>query len=294
MRKNRNKAFGNNVFYRIKTITVLCLIFTLTAFTFGGCASRINNVSADDEEKDVIKVGCDTYPPFSYVDVDGNLTGIDIDLATEAFERMGYEPEFNIIKWEEKKDLLEKGEIDCIWSSFTIDGREDEYKWAGPYMLSHQVVAVNTSSDIYTLQDLEGKTIAVQSTTKPEDIIREHDSRLPEFRKVISVPKRDLIFILLSKGYADALAAHDTSIDEFMEGSGLKFRILEEPLQTVGLGAAFSNNDDRGIAEELSKTLYDMRDDGTTEQIIGKYLSDPQRYLDTADQSEGAGDRDGE
>ena len=34
-------------------------------------------------------------------------------------------------------------------------------------------------------------------------------------KKVISVQKRDLIFILLSKGYVDALAAHDTSVDQF-------------------------------------------------------------------------------
>ena len=42
--------------------------------------------------------------------------------------RMGYEPEFTIINWEEKKDLLHNGDIDCVWSSFTMDGREDEYR----------------------------------------------------------------------------------------------------------------------------------------------------------------------
>ena len=33
------------------------------------------------------------------------------------------------------------------------------------YIASRQVVAVNESSDIYTLQDLAGKNLAVQSTT---------------------------------------------------------------------------------------------------------------------------------
>ncbi len=103
-------------------------------------------------------------------------------------------------------------------------------------MESHQVVAVNVDSNIYTLAELEGKTIAVQPTTKPEDIIRSHDGTLPELRKVISVQKRDLIFILLSKGYVDALAAHDTSIQEFMQETGLGFRILEEALLTARLG----------------------------------------------------------
>ena len=49
--------------------------------------------------------------------------------------------------------------------------REKDYNWAGPYMKGKQVVAVNVDSDIQTLQDLKGKTIVVQNTTKPEEII---------------------------------------------------------------------------------------------------------------------------
>lgn len=56
--------------------------------------------------------------------------------------RMGYRAEFTIIDWERKTQLLETGDIDCVWGSFTINGREDDYRWAGPYMASRQVVAV--------------------------------------------------------------------------------------------------------------------------------------------------------
>lgn len=262
-----------------KFLSVSCGV-CLLASLLSGCGTSSTDTSQETSELPVITIGCDTYSPFSYLDVDGNLTGIDVELADEAFGRMGYQPEFHIINWEEKKDLVDTGAIDCIWSSFTIDGRETEYNWAGPYMQSHQVVAVNPDSDIHTLSDLKDKTIAVQSTTKPEDIIRSHDGTLPELKKVISVQKRDLIFILTSKGYVDALAAHDTSVEQFMSESGLNFRILDEPLLTVGLGVAFSVNDTRGINKELSKTLDEMREDGTTRKIIGKYLSDPDRYLD--------------
>lgn len=158
--------------------------------------------------------------------------------------------------------------------------REEEYNWAGPYMRSKQVVAVNEDSDIRTLQDLEGKIVAVQSTTKPEDMIRSHDGTVPQLRKVISVQKRDLIFILLSKGYVDALAAHDTSVDQFMSDTGIKFRILEEPLQSVDLGVAFDKDDDRDLSGQLTKVLAEMQEDGTTEQIIGKYLENAERYLE--------------
>lgn len=261
-----------------KWVTGLLLLLLIIAL--GGCGRHEKSVQETTSKLPVLTVGCDDYPPFSYADVDGTLTGIDVDLAKEAFSRMGYESEFKLINWEEKKELLEKGEIDCIWSSFTMDGRAEEYNWAGPYMRSHQVVAVNEDSDIQTLQDLEDKVIAVQSTTKPEDIIRSGDGTFPELRKVISVQKRDLIFILLSKGYVDALAAHDISVDQFTADTGLKFRILKEPLMTVGLGVAFDKNDTRGLDTELDAELVQMKQDGTMEDIIGRYLSDPKNYLE--------------
>lgn len=258
----------------------IVIVFGLIISILCGCGADKENKQESLGDLPTVTVGCDNYSPFSFMDANGNMTGIDVELAREAFSRMGYASEFVFINWEDKKNLLAKGSIDCIWSSFTMTDREDEYHWAGPYMRSHQVVAVNEDSDIQTLEDLEGKVMAVQSTTKPEDIIRSHDGTLPELRKVISVQKRDLIFILLSKGYVDALAAHDTSVDQFMEDSGLKFRILEEPLQTVDLGVAFDKADTRGLNIQLTDTLKEMQKDGTVKQIISKYLLNADSYLE--------------
>lgn len=260
-----------------KKMTGVGMLLLLTGMLLCGCGAG-EEEKTESEELPKLVVGCDNYSPFSYADADGDMTGIDVELAREAFSRMGYAPQFEFINWEDKKDLLADGTIDCIWSSFTMTGREDEYCWAGPYMRSRQVVAVNEDSDIYTLQDLEDKVIAVQNTTKPEDIIRS-DGTLPNLRKVISVQKRDLIFILLSKGYVDALAAHDTSVDQFMEDTGLRYRILEEPLQSVELGVAFDRNDTRGLHTQLTEVLHEMQADGTTERIIGKYLQNAESYL---------------
>lgn len=160
-----------------------------------------------------------------------------------------------------------------------MDGREEKYAWAGPYIRSKQVIVVNADSDIYTLQDLEGKLIAVQSTTKPEDILRAHGDGIPDYKKMISVNKRDLIFTMLGKGYVDAAAAHVTVVEQFMKDCDLKFRILDELLQNVGLGMAF-RLDDGELASALDSKLQEMKTDGTTVQIIGRYLSDPEQYLE--------------
>ncbi|MBU5479743.1 transporter substrate-binding domain-containing protein [Blautia sp. MSJ-19] len=254
----------------------------LTAAT--GCAKQTENTTNDSRELQEIIVGSDDYPPFNYADENGNPTGIDVNLATEAFKRIGYEAVFTRINWEDKKKLVESGDIDCIWGSFTINGRENEYKWAGPYMISHQVVAVEKDSDIYTFGDLEGKRIAVQSTTKPEEIFASHsDSRIPKFSEVFSLQNRELIYPFLSKGYVDAVAAHETAILQYMKDYDLEYRILEEPLLTVGLGVAFSKNDDRGIEKELTETFKEMRADGSAEKIIGKYLDHAETYLEVED-----------
>ena len=204
-----------------------------------------------------------------------------MDLAKESFGRLGYAVSFVGIDWEEKKKLVEDGDIDCIWGCFSIDGREDEYNWTEPYMISRQVVAVNRSSDIYRLSDLEGRTIAVQSTTKPESIFLERtDSRIPLVREVYSLEDRELLYTSLGKGYVDAIAAHETAIRQYMKDYDADYRILDESILTTGIGVAFAKNDTRGLSEQLSRVFEEMRADGTTRTIIGRYLSDPDKYLE--------------
>ena len=196
---------------------------------------------------------------------------------------MGYRAEFTLIDWEEKTQLVDSGAIDCIWGSFSINGREADYRWSDPYMVSRQVVAVPEDSDITCLADLAGKRVAVQSTTKPEGIFLAHtDPRIPAVGEVFSLQNREVMYPMLSKGYVDALAAHETAILQYMADYDLHYRILDEPLLTVGLGVAFSKNDDRGLERQLSQTFAEMRADGTMEKILGRYLNDPQRFLEVS------------
>ena len=251
------------------------------ALALGSCGGQTETEGVAHSDLPVILVGSDNYPPFHYEDANGQPTGIDVDLAKEAFRRMGYQAMFVTIDWEDKKDLVERGEIDCIWGSFSIDGREDQYLWTEPYLYSRQVVAVRQDSDIQTLADLAGKRVAVQSTTKPEEIFLTHtDPRIPRVAEVFSLQDRELIYPYLSKGYADALAAHETAILQCMSDYSLDYRILDEPLLTVGLGVAFARTDQRGLDKELSRTFEEMRADGSLEQIVGRYLDEPQRLLE--------------
>ena len=252
----------------------------LAAGLLTGCGNPTDHGGATAKETK-ITVGCDDFAPFSYVDGDGNMTGIDVKLGEEAFRRMGYQAVFTTIDWEQKRTLVDNGEIDCIWGCFSMDGREQDYQWAGPYMVSRQIIAVNAKSDIYAMDDLNGKTIAVQSTGKPEEIfLQSGQADIPQFEDIISLEDRSVQYAALDCGYVDAIAAHETAILQYMTDYGADFRILDEPLLITGIGAAFSIDDDRGLAQELMDTFAQMRQDGTMQEIVGRYLEHPETYLE--------------
>ena len=162
-----------------------------------------------------------------------------------------------------------------------MDGREEVYRWAGPYMVSRQVAAVDAHSSIRTLSDLAGKTIAVQSTGKPEEIfLSGSDPRIPQTVEVFSIENRSVQYAMLACGYVDGIAAHETGILQYMKDNAVDFRILEEPLLVTGLGIAFAKNDTRGLDSQLTDTLAQMRADGTLERIIGRYLENASQYLE--------------
>ena len=253
----------------------------LAASTALGGLTACGGTDAKNSGLPQILIGSDTYPPYIYLNNDGTPTGIDVEIATEAFRRMGYAARFEVIDWEQKTALVESGAIDCIWGCFSMQGRETLYRWAGPYMVSRQVVAVNADSSIQSLSDLAGKTVMVQSTTKPESIfLSGSDPRIPQTVEVFSIEDRNVQYAMLACGYVDAIAAHETAILQYMKDNNAVFRILEEPLLVTGLGVAFAKNDSRGLDHQLNDTFAQMREDGTLERIVGKYLEHASQYLE--------------
>ena len=253
----------------------------LAASTALGGLTACGGTDAKNSDLPQILIGSDTYPPYIYLNNDGTPAGIDVEIATEAFRRMGYAARFEVIDWEQKTALVESGAIDCIWGCFSMQGRETLYRWAGPYMVSRQVVAVNADSSIQSLSDLAGKTVMVQSTSKPEGIfLSGSDPRILQTVEVFSIEDRSVQYAMLACGYVDAIAAHETAILQYMKDNNAVFRILEEPLLVTGLGVAFAKNDSRGLDHQLNDTFAQMREDGTLERIVGKYLDHASQYLE--------------
>ena len=126
-------------------------------FLLTGC-SAVQKETESAKELPQLRIGSAVSAPYFYRGEDGAYTGVDFEIAKEACRRIGYEPVFTEIQWEDKGDLVQDGTVDCIWSCFAMDDRMEQYQWAGPYLKSAVVVVVAADSDIETLSDLEGRT----------------------------------------------------------------------------------------------------------------------------------------
>ena len=108
----------------------------------------------------------------------------------------------------------------------------------------------------------------------------DENGKIPKVKQVYSMENRELIYTSLSRGYVDAIAAHEISIRQYMSDFEAKYRILDEDILETGIGVAFAKNDQRGIEKELSKTLKAMVKDGSAKKILQKYVPDAEKYLE--------------
>ena len=66
-----------------KRVLTSILLVGILACTLTGCSDT--DSTKKETEKPVITLGSDSYPPYNYLNEDGVPTGIDVELATEAF-----------------------------------------------------------------------------------------------------------------------------------------------------------------------------------------------------------------
>lgn len=263
-----------------KTCEYILVLMMVCILLLTGCSE-----SNDTDEDNMIKaeessgissaslvIGSDNYEPYNYIDESGENVGIDVDIAKEACRRLGITPVFKQITWDRKDSFLDSNEIDCLWGSFTMSGRTDDYRWAGPYMYSRQVVVARKDRGINSFADLKGKRIAVQSTSKPEHIILSgEDDRIHGVSAVYSMSTMSELYASLRKGYIDAAAGHEVAIKRFVDTNPQQFIILDETLYKSELGVAFKKGRCDDIPDILNDILKQMIDDGTIKKIAESY-----------------------
>lgn len=275
-KKTGSTGKGKKQFFKYyKKQLIFCILIVVISL-FCGCGSK---QTSNANLKKII-VGVDDFEPYTYLDVNGTYTGVDVEIATRVFHKLGYEPEFKIIKWSEKNNYLADGTIDCIWSCYSMNGRENDYQWAGPYMYSRQVIAVRSDSNIENFADLTEKSVGVQATTRAAELfLHQMDSELPEVKQVNCFASTEDMFAAIRKGYVDAIAGHEALLNELIRNSDGKYRLLEESPNISKIGVAFQKGTHEELTKEMNELIKQMSEDGTMESIVEKYGLDGDKVI---------------
>lgn len=275
----------------------LIALLAVTAMTLGmlsGCGSKTQETTteetaeteettaADDtadtqetasaDERTTFTVGFDAeFPPYGYMDENGDYTGFDLELAQEVCDRRGWELVKQPIDWDSKDMELSSGSIDCIWNGFTMNGREDAYTFSVPYVDNSQVFVVKADAGIATFDDLAGKIVGVQKDSSALAALESDAAELAAtFAELNQYADYNTGFMDLEAGAIDALAIDIGVANYQIESRGDGFVIMDEKLATEQYGIGFLLGNDE-LKDQVETTLLEMVDDGTFMEIAEKY-----------------------
>ena len=218
-------------------------------------------------------VGFDAeFPPYGYMDENGEYTGFDLELAAEVCSRNGWTLVKQPIDWDAKDMELSSGSIDCIWNGFTMNGREDEYTWSEPYLDNQQVFVVRADSGINSEKDLAGKTVDVQTDSSAEAALKDNTELSSTFSTEI-IPDYNTGFMNLESGAVDAVAMDIVVAKYQIESRSAEFKILDYEIASEQYGVGFAKGND-AVKDQVQKTLEEMATDGTLAKISTKWFGE--------------------
>ena len=260
---------------RRSAISILLCTFAIAILCLCGCQTSETSNSQSDAQTDSLpelRIGIDTLKPFVYLDRSGNYVGIDADIATEACRRAGYKPVFIEIPWTQRTDYLENGSVDCLWTAFAMDGREDSYEWTDCYLTSKEAFLIQDKSPSTCLDDFKGPNgIAVRANSKAEDLLLSDGFSNSSFIKnVHSYGSFDMAKTAFVKAYANGLVSHRIALEQVIADYPGQYRFLNGELQTLHLGVAFSS-EKTNCRNAINDALESMKSDGTLSSIAAQY-----------------------
>ncbi|PSQ51040.1 basic amino acid ABC transporter substrate-binding protein [Halobacteriales archaeon SW_6_65_15] len=251
----------------------------------GGLAIGGVAVGQDDE---LIRIGSDIpYKPFEYRNEQGALVGFDVDIAEAVFaEQMDREYEFVQTGFDTIIPSLINGNFRIIMSAMTInDQRAEQVDFSDPYFVAFQTVAILEGSDVQSLEDLRGQTVAVQKGTTGEAAAQELQEQFDSELTIDSYDQIPGAFSALLNAQAVAVI-NDNAVNlqyvedrdniVMLEGEGEAAEQFENapPYLTLTVeryGIAFRQDDDE-FREQVNEALAAVIESGTYEEIYSEYF----------------------
>ena len=244
-------------------VLALSLLMCLSLCACGGKTGKQTLVVGFDPE----------FPPFGFVNENGEYDGFDLALAKELCVRLGWEFKAVAINWDSKDNELATGSISCIWNGFTCTGRENEYTWSDAYVDNSIVVVVKADSGIQSLADLAGKTVMVQSASSGADALNGNTALKDTLKQVVELGDYNLGFMELKQGSVDAIVVDQGVAAYQIANNEGDYIILDEAVSTEQYAVGFLKGNTE-LRDQVNAELLKMAQDGTMEKIGEAYVQD--------------------
>ncbi|MFT3850247.1 MAG: amino acid ABC transporter substrate-binding protein [Propionivibrio sp.] len=219
----------------------------------------------------VIKVGTEgTYPPFTFHDASGALTGFDVEIAQDIARRLGVKAEFVEGKWDGLIAGLDARRYDAVINEVTITGeRQAKYDFSTPYIVSKAVLLVRAdNASIKSFDDLKGKKSAHTLTSNWAQLATKYGAEL------VGTDGFNQSLDLVLAGRADATINDSLSYLDFKK---------RKPDAPVKVAVTLANAEYQGVLirkgnpellAAINKALEDAKADGTYLSISKKYFGE--------------------
>ena len=112
--------------------------------------------------------------PFTFHDPSGNLTGFDVEIATEVAKRLGVKPEFKETQWDAIFAGLDAKRFDMIANQVGIrPDRQEKYDFSDPYITSAAVLITHKdNNEVKAFEDIKGLNSAQSLTSNYGDMAK--------------------------------------------------------------------------------------------------------------------------
>ncbi len=250
----------------------------LTILTLGGllnaCFSPQDSTWQRVLERGVLRVGTDaSYPPFEYVDAEGQIVGFDADLLKAVGQRLGVQVELVNISYDGLYDSLITAQVDLLASALIpMPQMEEKVSYSVPYFNAGQHLVVRVGSSVRTMRDMEGRRLAVEYGSDGDAEARRWQRRLAALT-VIRYADPDAALQAVIEGEADAA---------LVDGISARLGVGQHPELAAASAASdvlfvlVVSEDSPILLSKVNEALHEMLRDGTVEALIEKWFG-PQR-----------------
>ena len=252
---------------------ILCLTLALICLISLAACGNANSDWAAIEKSGKLVVGITLYEPMNYYEEGTeNLVGFDTEFTKAVCEKLGVEPEFQIIDWEQKEVLLKGGNIDVIWNGLTVtEERKENMGFTKCYLKNRQCIVINkANADKYTdTASLAAAILSAEKGSAGESAIAA-DANLKNAQYVASSNQQGALMGLKAGNFDAIIIDHSLAAASCGKGDYADMMILES-VQLEDEYYAIGFRVDSDMIEKVNAIIDELISDGTLAKIAEKY-----------------------